>query len=77
MANVKLYYSDMCDRSTRVREYITAKKIEGIEFKDATKDMELQVEIYKIGGKSEVPMLVLDDKVIYGEEEIIENLSKI
>lgn len=77
MKDIRLYYSDLCERSKRVLAYMEEKNIEGPRLMDASRDIDLQVEIYKLGGKSEVPMLYMDGRAIYDEEEIIGELDKI
>ena len=76
MKDIRLYYSDMCERSKRVLDYMEGKNIDDIKMMDATKDIKLQVEIYKLGGKSEVPMLYMDGDIIYDEEEIKRQIDK-
>lgn len=78
MKDIRLYYSNMCERSKKLLSYIEEKDVNmnGIKMMDATKDMKLQVEIYKLGGKSEVPMLYIDGDAIYGLEEIKQQLKE-
>lgn len=79
MEDVRLYYSNMCSESKKLLDFIEEEKIpmDGIKMMDATKDMKLQVDIYKLGGKSQVPMLYIDGDVIYGCKEIQDYLKRV
>lgn len=69
MKDVKLYSSNICTRCDELKKYLKEKDIE-INTIDVTKDIKLQVEIYKLGGKAEVPMLYVEGKAIYDLEKI-------
>lgn len=69
MKDVKLYSSNICTRCDELKKYLKEKDIE-INTIDVTKDIKLQVEIYKLGGKVEVPMLYIEGKAIYDLEKI-------
>ncbi len=71
MKNAKIYYSTMCSLSNQLMEYLDKNNIK-IKTIDVTKDINLQKEIYFLGGKAEVPMLYIDKEPIYGLEKIIE-----
>lgn len=77
MKVAKLYYSKMCDRSKNLLDFMEENNIDKVEMMDATKDIKLQVEIYKLGGKSEVPMLYLDGEAIYDVDKIKSELNKL
>lgn len=71
MREVKLYFSEFCPFCTEIVDYIRDKKLD-IELMNATKDMELQKEIYSLGGKSQVPMLTIDGKAMYESRDIMD-----
>ena len=70
MKNIKLYYSDMCPYCTGIVKHIKENNLD-IELMNATKDMDLQKEIYLVGGKSQVPMLSIDGQPMYESSDIM------
>ena len=75
MKNLKLYYSSLCPFCTELVKYVKEKELD-IELMDATKDMEIQKEIYLLGGKSQVPMLTIDGEAMYESNDIMEWLKE-
>lgn len=70
MENIKLYYSEMCPFCTGVVKYIEEEGLD-VELMNASKDMDLQKEIYLLGGKSQVPMLSIDGGAMYESADIM------
>jgi len=70
MEELKLYYSDFCPFCTEIVNYIRDNSLD-IKLMNATKDMDLQKEIYLLGGKSQVPMLTIDGQAMYESKDIM------
>ncbi len=65
-----LYHFQGCPYCQRVRDYLTQAKIE-IPMKDTHAKPEYQQELIRIGGKKQVPCLVIDGTALYESMDII------
>ena len=72
--NLTLYHFETCPYCQRVRRYITENHID-ISWKDIWLNPEYREELIKIGGKSQVPCLVIDGKALYESLNIIKWLK--
>ena len=75
MHNLTLYHFEGCPYCAIVRSYLQKKDIQ-IPLKDIDADPKNREELIKIGGKSQVPCLVVDGKALYESMDIIEWFEK-
>lgn len=75
MAQLTLYHFEGCPYCCRVTDFIKANKI-SLPLKDTHKDAKAREELIRIGGKPQVPCLVIDGKALYESLDIIEWLKK-
>lgn len=73
--NLTLYYRPGCGYCQRVLSYLEETKIT-IPMKDTGATASYREELIKIGGKSQVPCLVIDGRALYESLDIIEWLKK-
>jgi glutaredoxin len=66
-----LYHFDGCPYCHRVREYLRQEGIT-VPMKDIRQNPTDKQELTKIGGKAQVPCLVIDGKPLYESMDIIE-----
>jgi len=72
--HLTLYYRPNCPFCTKV--FKTLKKLDiEIELKDLNSNQEFQAELIEIGGKRQVPCLVIDGKAKYESQDIISYLK--
>ena len=72
---ITLYHFQGCPYCARVRDYLSQANI-ALPMKDTHANPDYRDELIKIGGKPQVPCLVVDDKAIYESLDIIEWLKK-
>ncbi|MGE4170248.1 MAG: glutaredoxin family protein [Candidatus Margulisiibacteriota bacterium] len=70
MAHLVLYHFESCPFCQRVRRYI-AEQGYSIPMRDILEDAEAKKELLRIGGKTQVPCLVIDGKALYESRDII------
>ncbi len=70
-----LYHSQTCPYCTRVRDFLTKEGI-SVPMKDTHANPAYREELIKIGGKAQVPCLVIDGKALYESLDIIEWFQK-
>ena len=75
MAKLTLYHFNGCPYCARVKDYLDKNRII-ISMKDTQEDPDAREELIKIGGKSQVPCLVIDGKALYESLNIIEWFKK-
>ncbi len=73
--NLTLYHFEGCPYCGRVRDFMTQNNI-SISLKDIHAKPAYRDELIKIGGKKQVPCLVIDGKALYESLDIIEWLKK-
>jgi glutaredoxin 3 len=73
---VTLYYYESCPFCQMVLRYIQGNKIENITLKNTMTDPSARQNLITIGGKSQVPCLVIDNKPIYESTDIINYLKE-
>jgi len=66
-----LYHFMGCPYCQRVRDYLSKEGIT-VPMKDTHENPAFRDELIKIGGKSQVPCLVIDGKPLYESLDIIE-----
>lgn len=71
MPKLTLYYFDGCPYCGRVRQFIAENKIK-IPMKDTHRDPAAREELIRVGGKAQVPCLVIDGQVLYESLDIID-----
>ncbi len=69
-----LYYKKGCPYCEKVFKYLDKLKID-LPLKDM-EDGEIRNELISIGGKAQVPCLVIDGSAMYESDDIIEWLSE-
>lgn len=75
MSNLKLYIGAYCPFCIKVKNFIKENNIQGIEYVDINKDEQAKEHLIEIGGKKQVPCLIIDDKALYESRDIIEYLK--
>lgn len=70
MKNLKLYYMEGCPFCNKVRKYMKEHDI-NVEMVDIHADKSTEEELIKLGGKDQVPMLLIDGKPLYESDDII------
>ena len=70
MKNLKLYYMKYCPFCRKVIKYLEENNIK-VEMVDIKADPKYQKELISLGGKDQVPMLLIDGKPLYESEDII------
>lgn len=76
MEKLTLYIMNTCPFCRKVLNFIEENKIEGIEVKDIIGNEQNQKELVEIGGKDQVPMLVIGEKPMYESSDIIDYLKE-
>ena len=69
--NLTLYHFQGCPYCAKVRDFLHKEGIT-IPMKDTHQDAGANNELMKIGGKTQVPCLVVDGKALYESMDIIE-----
>lgn len=72
MQELKLYVMEVCPFCKKVVRYIDKNNIDGVEIMDIKKDPKNQEDLIKLGGKDQVPMLLIDGKPLYESSDIIQ-----
>jgi glutathione S-transferase len=75
MANLTLFHFQGCPYCAKVRDYMLQAGI-SIPMKDTHADPANKAELLAIGGKTQVPCLVIDGRALYESMDIIEWLKK-
>jgi glutaredoxin 3 len=75
MQNLTLYHFVGCPYCQRVRDFLAKENIK-VPMKDIHENMDFRDELIKIGGKKQVPCLVIDGKALYESTDIIEWFKK-
>lgn len=70
MQDLILYYMPSCPYCQKVISYMRKNDIE-VPMKDTMSNPEYRQELLKIGGKTQVPCLVIDGKALYESDDII------
>ena len=71
MKGLRLYYFDDCPYCNKVRKYMKENSIE-VEMIDIYADSKNKEELVEIGGKYQVPMLLIEGEPLYESDDIIE-----
>ena len=75
-----LYFFQGCPYCARVRTFLSSENI-NVPMKDIHQTPAFRDELIKIGGKAQVPCLVIDGKALYESSDIIawlkENKNKL
>lgn len=72
---IVLYYTPTCPYSKRVLEYLKLIH-KTVKMKNLENDFEAKAELKEIGGKLQVPCLVINGKALYESEDIVKWLSE-
>ncbi|OED36171.1 glutaredoxin [PVC group bacterium (ex Bugula neritina AB1)] len=75
MSQPVLYTLEECRFCHKVLDYLKEKNI-SVTVKDINKDQESREHLMAIGGKTQVPCLILDDKPLYESLDIIDWFEK-
>lgn len=71
MAKLTLYYMPSCPYCQKVLRFMKDNDLQ-LPMKDIRAEEENRAELVKIGGKGQVPCLVIDGKPMYESGDIIE-----
>lgn len=71
-----LYFKPTCPFCKKVRAFIEANEIAGIEERDIKKDPANEAYLIEKGGKDMVPCLFIDGNPLYESEDIIDYLDQ-
>lgn len=74
MRELTLYHKSTCPYCTKVLQYMNKNGIM-IQMKNVS-DIDNYEELLKIGGKGQVPCLVIDGKALYESDDIIQWLQE-
>ena len=74
MTGLVLYYTNTCPYCQKVFRFMQQHNIR-IALKDTLQNPNNQQELLKIGGKAQVPCLVIDGKALYESDDIIQWLN--
>ena len=69
--DIKLYHFSTCPFCVRVRQYLLEEDIQ-IQQKDILLDDDAKKDLLAIGGKTQVPCLVVSGKALYESSDIIQ-----
>ncbi|MCB1199901.1 MAG: glutathione S-transferase N-terminal domain-containing protein [Leptospiraceae bacterium] len=72
---LQLYYFESCPYCRRVLQFMQQNNIQ-VTMKDILKEPSNRDELIRIGGKSQVPCLVIEGKPLYESLDIIEWFKK-
>ena len=75
MPNLILYHYNECSYCAKVRNFIKEKNI-SIPTKNIRENPAYREELITLGGKAQVPCLVIDGKALYESEDIIRWLAE-
>ncbi len=75
MQNLTLYHFAGCPYCQRVKDFLGKEGI-SVPMKDTHENPVFRQELIKIGGKPQVPCLVMDGKALYESSDIIEWFKK-
>ncbi|NLX62273.1 MAG: glutaredoxin [Tissierellia bacterium] len=75
MKNLKLFYFDECPFCKKVIQYMKRNNIE-VEMANIHADPKNKEELIELGGKEQVPMLLIDGKPLYESNDIIKWLKE-
>ena len=73
--NLTLYHFDVCPFCVKVKQYMDTNNIQ-LPMKNILTDPEAKAELLKIGGKTQVPCLVINGTALYESDDIIEWLKE-
>ncbi|OGX27106.1 MAG: glutaredoxin [Omnitrophica WOR_2 bacterium RIFCSPHIGHO2_01_FULL_48_9] len=75
MAQLTFYYMDGCPYCQKVLRFMQ-QNIITLALKNTLSDPKNRQELLKIGGKTQVPCLVIDGKALYESDDIIQWLKR-
>lgn len=73
-ADLVLYKFDRCPYCRRTMSAIAQLKLE-VKYKDTRENPQFREELIQIGGKSQVPCLLINGKPLYESKDIIRSLK--
>lgn len=75
MEDLKLFIMETCPFCQKVVKFLKEEGID-VEILDINKDPKNKEELKRIGGKVQVPMLLVDGNPLYESDDIIEWFKK-
>jgi len=73
---LELYYFESCPFCQKVLSFLKAQGISGMTKKDIKTTPLFEKELLALGGKKQVPCLMIDGKPLYESDDIISWLKK-
>lgn len=71
MKQLKMYYKSSCPFCNKVIAFLQSNGIDLPELKDVT-DPSVRDELIQLGGKGQVPCLIIDQQPLYESDDIIQ-----
>lgn len=71
MKELELYYMEGCPFCRKVIQYMNKNNINNVELVDIHADPNNQEDLIRLGGKDQVPMLLIDGEPLYESDDII------
>jgi glutathione S-transferase len=76
MNSLTLYYKPQCPYCQKVLNFLKINPIE-LFLKNTSEDHVAKADLLRIGGKAQVPCLMIKDVPLYESEDIIKYLQKL
>ena len=71
---IRLYYQQACPYCQKVLDYMKENSID-LPLRDINKNIEFRSELQELGGKMQVPCLIVDNESIFESDKIVQWLK--
>ena len=76
MAELELFYKGECPFSKKVLSFMEEEGINEVELKEINEDPAAKDKLKEVGGKVQVPCLLIDGESLYESDDIIDWLRE-
>ncbi len=76
MAELELFYKGECPFSKKVLAFMEEEGITEVELKEINEDLAAKDRLKEVGGKIQVPCLLIDGEPLYESDDIIDWLRE-